>query len=87
MIPPRSEIRKGLPVGVETKADQGTGRLTHGAVAEILTSSETHPHGIKVRLEDGSVGRVKEIGAGALGTACPPTRRPCRTGPDPSRSG
>ena len=67
MIPPRSEIRKGLPVGVETKADQGTGRLTHGTVAEILTSSETHPHGIKVRLEDGSVGRVKEIGAGAPG--------------------
>ena len=86
-LPNRVQIAIGGLVRIETKADQGTGRLTHGAVADILTSSETHPHGIKVRLEDGSVGRVKEIGAGALGTACPPTRRPCRTGPDPSRSG
>ena len=63
MIPSRSEIKRGLHVGVETKADQGTGRLTYGTVADILTSSEAHPHGIKVRLKDENVGRVKEIGA------------------------
>ena len=59
--PARDQIRKGCKVGVETKADQGTGRLTGGTVREILTSSKSHPHGIKVRLEDGRVGRVKEL--------------------------
>ena len=67
-LPNRVQIAIGGLVRIETKADQGTGRLTHGAVADILTSSETRPHGIKVRLEDGSVGRVKEIGAGGPGT-------------------
>ena len=43
------------------KQDQSTGKLTKGVVKEILTESATHPHGIKVRLESGAVGRVKEI--------------------------
>ena len=43
------------------KADQGSGKLTEGIVRDILTNSPAHPHGIKVRLEDGRVGRVKEI--------------------------
>ena len=59
--PTRDQICKGCKVGIETKADQGTGRLTGGTVREILTSSKSHPHGIKVRLEDGRVGRVKEL--------------------------
>lgn len=59
--PARDQIRKGCKVGIETKADQGTGRLTGGTVREILTSSKYHPHGIKVILEDGRVGRVKEL--------------------------
>jgi uncharacterized repeat protein (TIGR03833 family) len=46
---------------VVKKKDQGTGKLTSGVVAEILTSSRSHPHGIKVRLQDGQVGRVKKI--------------------------
>lgn len=58
----RSEIHPGLEVAVVLKADQRTGRLTHGVVADILTKSAFHPHGIKVRLADGQVGRVKEIG-------------------------
>jgi uncharacterized repeat protein (TIGR03833 family) len=49
-------------VRVELKKDQGTGRLTEGKVKEILTGSSFHPHGIKVRLEDGQVGRVKQAG-------------------------
>ena len=60
-FPVRDQIRKGCRVGIETKADQGTGRLMDGTVREILTSSKFHPHGIKVRLEDGRVGRVKEL--------------------------
>ena len=60
-MPKRSDIAVGSMVGVETKADQGTGRLTEGAVEAILTCSEEHPHGIKVRLLDGSVGRVKSL--------------------------
>lgn len=58
----RSEIHPGLEVAIVLKADQRTGRLTHGVVADILTKSSFHPHGIKVRLTDGQVGRVKEIG-------------------------
>lgn len=58
----RQAIRVGLEVGVVLKADQRSGRLTWGTVAAILTSSSFHPHGIKVRLTDGQVGRVKEIG-------------------------
>jgi uncharacterized repeat protein (TIGR03833 family) len=58
----RQNIRAGLEVGVVLKADQRSGQLTWGTVAAILTSSPSHPHGIKVRLADGQVGRVKEIG-------------------------
>jgi len=57
----RSDIAPGRRVRIVLKADQRTGRLTEGVVRDILTKSPTHPHGIKVRLEDGQVGRVKEI--------------------------
>lgn len=54
----RKDIRPGLVVEVILKADQRTGKRTRGVVKEILTNSPTHPHGIKVRLADGQVGRV-----------------------------
>ena len=57
----RSDIKPGLKVKIVLKQDQRTGKLTEGIVRDILTKSATHPHGIKVRLENGSVGRVKEI--------------------------
>jgi uncharacterized repeat protein (TIGR03833 family) len=57
----RADIKVGVRVKVVQKQDQRTGRLTEGIVQAILTKSGTHPHGIKVRLEDGIVGRVKEI--------------------------
>ena len=57
----RSEIRPGLRVSIVLKKDQKTGKLTEGIVRDILTNSPSHPHGIKVRLESGDVGRVKEI--------------------------
>jgi uncharacterized repeat protein (TIGR03833 family) len=57
----RTDIRVGSRVKVVQKQDQRTGTLTEGVVQDILTKSATHPHGIKVRLEDGIVGRVKEI--------------------------
>ncbi len=57
----RSDIHKGLHVNIVLKKDQRSGRLTPGIVKDILTNSSYHPHGIKVRLEDGQVGRVKEI--------------------------
>jgi len=57
----RSEIRPGLSVAVVLKQDQRSGKRTYGVVRELLTRSAFHPHGIKVRLEDGQVGRVKEI--------------------------
>ena len=57
----RAEIKPGLSVRVVRKEDQLTGRLTKGVVRDILTKSPIHPHGIKVRLESGIVGRVKEI--------------------------
>ena len=60
-LPGRSQLRVGLEVSIETKKNQGTGRLTSGAIKEILTASGSHPHGIKVRLQDGQVGRVKKI--------------------------
>ncbi len=56
----RSSITKGLKVKIVLKADQQSGKLTEGIVKDILTNSPTHPHGIKVRLESGEVGRVKE---------------------------
>jgi uncharacterized repeat protein (TIGR03833 family) len=57
----RAEIRVGARVKVVQKQDQPSGRLTEGVVRDILTKSGLHPHGIKVRLESGIVGRVKEI--------------------------
>ncbi len=57
----RANVKVGSRVRIVLKADQRTGRLTEGIVRDILTSSATHPHGIKVRLESGAVGRVKEI--------------------------
>ena len=57
----RSDIKKGIAVRIVLKKDQRSGNLTDGVVKDILTNSGTHPHGIKVRLTDGSVGRVKEI--------------------------
>lgn len=57
----RSTIKPGLTVLIVLKQDQATGKLTKGIVKDILTKSPNHPHGIKVRLMDGQVGRVKEI--------------------------
>ncbi len=57
----RSDIKTGLHVRIVLKQDQRTGALTEGIVKDILTKSPTHPHGIKVRLTSGQVGRVKEI--------------------------
>ena len=57
----RSNIKPGITVLIVLKQDQRTGKLTQGIVKDILTSSPNHPHGIKVRLMDGQVGRVKEI--------------------------
>ncbi|CAM4348658.1 YwbE family protein [Lacicoccus alkaliphilus] len=57
----RDNIAPGKAVRVVQKQDQRSGKLTEGVVARILTNSATHPHGIKVKLEDGTVGRVKEI--------------------------
>lgn len=55
------DIKPGLLVSIVLKKDQQTGKLTEGVVKDILTNSAVHPHGIKVRLADGSVGRVKKI--------------------------
>jgi uncharacterized repeat protein (TIGR03833 family) len=60
-LPTRAQIKPGLRVRIVLKQDQSTGKLTEGIVRDILTGSPTHPHGIKVRLTDGKVGRVKEI--------------------------
>ncbi len=57
----RVNIKPGMQVMLVMKKDQRTGKLTSGVVKDILTKSPTHPHGIKVRLESGEVGRVKEI--------------------------
>jgi len=57
----RADIHIGAEVAIVLKKDQRTGILTEGVVKDILTKSPSHPHGIKVRLEDGQVGRVKEI--------------------------
>ncbi len=61
----RGDIKPGLRVSIVLKQDQRSGRLTEGIVKDILTKSPTHPHGIKVRLESGEVGRVKKIISGA----------------------
>lgn len=57
----RAALAPGLKVKIVLKKDQRTGALTEGIVKDILTKSPSHPHGIKVRLEDGQVGRVKQI--------------------------
>jgi len=57
----RSQIKPGMTVLIVLKQDQRIGKLTKGIVKDILTKSPNHPHGIKVRLADGQVGRVKEI--------------------------
>jgi uncharacterized repeat protein (TIGR03833 family) len=57
----RSDIKPGLRVRIVQKPDQVKGNLTEGIVKDILTKSHTHPHGIKVRLASGAVGRVKEV--------------------------
>lgn len=57
----RADIEAGMEVLIVLKKDQRTGHLTEGMVKDILTKSAHHPHGIKVRLESGEVGRVKEI--------------------------
>lgn len=62
MTPPiRSQIHPGARVRIVLKQDQASGKFTEGIVRDILTSSTAHPHGIKVRLVDGQVGRVQEI--------------------------
>jgi len=60
-VPRRNEITPGICVQIVEKQNQPTGKLTEGIVARILTSSPTHPHGIKVMLSDGKVGRVQAI--------------------------
>ena len=57
----RDDVKIGLKVAIVLKEDQRSGKLTNGIVKNLLTNSKFHPHGIKVRLEDGQVGRVKEI--------------------------
>ena len=57
----RSQIKPGMTVLIVLKQDQPTGKLTKGVVKDILTKSPSHPHGIKVRLQSGQVGRVKQI--------------------------
>ena len=57
----RAEIKYGMNVGIVLKEDQGTGYITYGKVQKVLTNSSVHPHGIKVRLNSGEVGRIKEF--------------------------
>ena len=57
----RENIKSGLKVAIVLKQDQRSGRLTEGIVGDLLTKSQFHPHGIKVRLTDGQVGRVQKI--------------------------
>jgi uncharacterized repeat protein (TIGR03833 family) len=60
-FPKRNQIQPGMQVLIVEKQNQRSGLLTEGVVAQILTKSASHPHGIKVRLEDGKVGRVKSV--------------------------
>jgi uncharacterized repeat protein (TIGR03833 family) len=59
----RNSVKSGMRVSIVLKEDQRTGKLTEGIVKDILTKSSVHPHGIKVRLENGQIGRVKGIKA------------------------
>lgn len=61
MLKKRINIKAGIKVNIVLKEDQRSGKLTTGIVKNILTNSPSHPHGIKVRLEDGQVGRVQQI--------------------------
>jgi uncharacterized repeat protein (TIGR03833 family) len=67
----RANVTLGLHVAIVLKKDQKTGKLTTGVVQRILTNSRTHPHGIKVRLESGEIGRVKEIIDSQAPQECP----------------
>ena len=60
-VPNRNDINPGQKVSIVEKQNQRTGQLTEGVVARILTKSPSHPHGIKVMLQDGKVGRVQAI--------------------------
>jgi len=60
-IPSRSKISLGIMVQIVQKQDQRTGKLTEGKVKRILTSSQVHPHGIKVELNNGKIGRIQKI--------------------------
>lgn len=60
-VPTRIQIQPGMRVQIVEKQNQGSGKLTEGVVARLLTKSPTHPHGIKVMLVDGKVGRVQAI--------------------------
>ncbi|MDA3851276.1 MAG: YwbE family protein [Spirochaetaceae bacterium] len=57
----RDNIKAGIKVAIVLKKDQRSGKLTQGVVKDLLTNSSFHPHGIKVRLEDGQIGRVQEV--------------------------
>ena len=57
----RENIKEGISVGIVLKQDQRSGKITQGIIKRILTNASFHPHGIKVELKDGKVGRVKEI--------------------------
>jgi uncharacterized repeat protein (TIGR03833 family) len=57
----RSQVKPGIRVKIVLKQDQSSGKLTEGTVKDILTNSPTHPHGIKVRLTDGKIGRIQTI--------------------------
>jgi uncharacterized repeat protein (TIGR03833 family) len=57
----RKHLKPGIKVAIVLKRDQPTGKLTYGTIKALLTRSPSHPHGIKVRLTDGQVGRVKEV--------------------------
>ena len=61
MPPSRAQLRPGLTVDIVQKQDQSSGKLTRGVVAQLLTRSASHPHGIKVRLAGGQVGRVQAV--------------------------
>ncbi|MEZ7989064.1 MAG: YwbE family protein [Nitrosopumilus sp.] len=61
-IPSRDKISIGIIVQIVQKQDQRTGNLTEGKVKRILTSSQFHPHGIKVELENGKIGRIQKMG-------------------------
>ena len=62
----RADIKPGIVVQIVQKQDQRSGKLTEGIVKDLLTRSSTHPHGIKVRLTSGVVGRVKKILSGGM---------------------